>query len=170
MYHSGFAYWNWESTEFSNLFIVFFWIFIFAAIPCWPNEHYLRVKALELFWGYLCIYWQIDLGKSIVIFIYLLALAASIICLFFSFNYWGLMITFIISSFYQKNGLLLTFYLHVVLLQSCISYLCSLQVEIQVRKLYCINRAMPNLPINIEDAARSEKEFEKAELVSNVVP
>lgn len=83
MYHSGFAYWNWESTEFSNLFIVFFWIFIFAAIPCWPNEHYLRVKALELFWGYLCIYWQIDLGKSIVIFIYLLALAASIICLFF---------------------------------------------------------------------------------------
>ncbi|XP_010929419.1 aspartate--tRNA ligase 1, cytoplasmic [Elaeis guineensis] len=37
------------------------------------------------------------------------------------------------------------------------------QVEVQVRKLYCINRAMPNLPINIEDAARSEMEFEKAE-------
>lgn len=37
------------------------------------------------------------------------------------------------------------------------------QVEIQVRNLYCINRAVPNLPINIEDAARSEKEFEKAE-------
>ncbi|ONK82043.1 uncharacterized protein A4U43_C01F35540 [Asparagus officinalis] len=38
------------------------------------------------------------------------------------------------------------------------------QVEIQVKKIYCINRAVPNLPINIEDAARSEKEFEKAEL------
>ncbi|KAJ3676823.1 hypothetical protein LUZ60_002547 [Juncus effusus] len=37
------------------------------------------------------------------------------------------------------------------------------QVEIQVRKVYCINRAMPNLPINIEDAARSETEFEQAE-------
>ncbi|XP_008801441.2 aspartate--tRNA ligase 2, cytoplasmic-like [Phoenix dactylifera] len=37
------------------------------------------------------------------------------------------------------------------------------QVEVQVRKLYCINRAVPNLPINIEDAARSETEFEKAE-------
>jgi len=38
-----------------------------------------------------------------------------------------------------------------------------------VRKLYCVNRAVPNLPINIEDAARSEKEFEKAELVSDVI-
>ncbi|XP_073003415.1 aspartate--tRNA ligase 2, cytoplasmic [Typha latifolia] len=38
------------------------------------------------------------------------------------------------------------------------------QVEVQVRKLYCVNRAIPNLPINIEDAARSETEFEKAEL------
>ncbi|KAJ4768904.1 hypothetical protein LUZ62_079279 [Rhynchospora pubera] len=37
------------------------------------------------------------------------------------------------------------------------------QVEIQVRKLYCINRAVPNLPINIEDASRSEIEFKKAE-------
>ncbi|RWW65446.1 hypothetical protein BHE74_00027251 [Ensete ventricosum] len=35
----------------------------------------------------------------------------------------------------------------------------------QVRKLYCINRSVPNLPINIEDAARSETEFERAELV-----
>ena len=42
----------------------------------------------------------------------------------------------------------------------------NLQVEVQVRKLYCINRSVPNLPINIEDAARSETEFEKAELVS----
>uniref|UniRef100_A0A8R7QF17 aspartate--tRNA ligase n=1 Tax=Triticum urartu TaxID=4572 RepID=A0A8R7QF17_TRIUA len=37
------------------------------------------------------------------------------------------------------------------------------QVEIQVRKVYCINRAIPTLPINLEDAARSEAEFEKAE-------
>jgi aspartyl/asparaginyl-tRNA synthetase len=37
------------------------------------------------------------------------------------------------------------------------------QVEIQVRKVYCINRAVPVLPINLEDAARSEAEFEKAE-------
>ncbi|KAG2594778.1 hypothetical protein PVAP13_5KG017900 [Panicum virgatum] len=37
------------------------------------------------------------------------------------------------------------------------------QVEIQVRKIYCINRAIPTLPINLEDAARSEAEFEKAE-------
>lgn len=40
------------------------------------------------------------------------------------------------------------------------------QVEIQVRKIYCINRAVPTLPINLEDAARSEAEFEKAEQVS----
>jgi aspartyl-tRNA synthetase len=38
-------------------------------------------------------------------------------------------------------------------------------VEIQVRKVYCINRAIPTLPINLEDAARSEAEFEKAEQV-----
>ncbi|XP_028790509.1 aspartate--tRNA ligase 2, cytoplasmic-like [Neltuma alba] len=38
----------------------------------------------------------------------------------------------------------------------------SQQVEIQVRKLYCVNRAVPTLPINIEDAARSEIEIEKA--------
>ncbi|XP_021277567.1 aspartate--tRNA ligase 2, cytoplasmic [Herrania umbratica] len=36
------------------------------------------------------------------------------------------------------------------------------QVEIQVRKLYCVNKAMPNLPINIEDAARSDVEIENA--------
>jgi len=37
-----------------------------------------------------------------------------------------------------------------------------MQVEIQVRKVYCISRAMPTLPINLEDAARSEVEIEKA--------
>ncbi|KAL7150610.1 hypothetical protein ABFS83_05G125000 [Erythranthe nasuta] len=38
----------------------------------------------------------------------------------------------------------------------------SQQVEIQVRKLYCVNMAIPTLPINIDDAARSEVEIEKA--------
>ncbi|KAM7485485.1 hypothetical protein LguiA_001494 [Lonicera macranthoides] len=36
------------------------------------------------------------------------------------------------------------------------------QVEVQVRKLYCINKAMPTLPIMIEDASRSEIEIENA--------
>ncbi|GMH29692.1 hypothetical protein Nepgr_031535 [Nepenthes gracilis] len=36
------------------------------------------------------------------------------------------------------------------------------QVEILVRKIYCIDRAVPSLPINIEDAARSEADIEKA--------
>uniref|UniRef100_A0A2N9ES32 aspartate--tRNA ligase n=1 Tax=Fagus sylvatica TaxID=28930 RepID=A0A2N9ES32_FAGSY len=36
------------------------------------------------------------------------------------------------------------------------------QVEVQVRKLYSVNKAMPSLPINIEDAARSDVEIEKA--------
>lgn len=35
-----------------------------------------------------------------------------------------------------------------------------LQVEIQVNKIYCVNKALPTLPINIEDAARSESEIE----------
>ncbi|KAL2928236.1 Aspartate--tRNA ligase 2 cytoplasmic [Bienertia sinuspersici] len=39
----------------------------------------------------------------------------------------------------------------------------SQQVEIQVCKIYCINRAVPTLPINIEDAARSEVDFAEAE-------
>ncbi|KMT15574.1 hypothetical protein BVRB_3g059240 [Beta vulgaris subsp. vulgaris] len=38
----------------------------------------------------------------------------------------------------------------------------SQQVEIQVRKIYCISRAVPTLPINIEDASRSEAEIEEA--------
>ncbi|KAL9260968.1 Aspartate--tRNA ligase 2, cytoplasmic-like protein [Drosera capensis] len=38
----------------------------------------------------------------------------------------------------------------------------SQQVEIVVHKIYCINRALPTLPVNIEDAARSEVEIEKA--------
>ncbi|XP_050267107.1 aspartate--tRNA ligase 2, cytoplasmic [Quercus robur] len=36
------------------------------------------------------------------------------------------------------------------------------QVEIQVRKIFCVDKAMPTLPINVEDAARSELEIEKA--------
>ncbi|KAK1292052.1 hypothetical protein QJS10_CPB17g01912 [Acorus calamus] len=39
----------------------------------------------------------------------------------------------------------------------------SQQVEVQVRKIYCVNRSLPQLPFNIEDAARSETDFEKAE-------
>ncbi|GKC62564.1 protein SWEETIE isoform X1, partial [Tanacetum coccineum] len=35
-------------------------------------------------------------------------------------------------------------------------------VEIQVRKIYCVNRAAPVLPISIDDAARSEAEIENA--------
>ena len=46
---------------------------------------------------------------------------------------------------------------------------CDLQVEIHVRKIYCINRAIPTLPINLEDAARSEAEFEKAEQVCDLL-
>ncbi|KAK9130968.1 hypothetical protein Sjap_011455 [Stephania japonica] len=38
----------------------------------------------------------------------------------------------------------------------------SQQVEVHVRKIYCISKAIPNLPINIEDAARSEAEIERA--------
>ncbi|EYU29913.1 hypothetical protein MIMGU_mgv1a018492mg, partial [Erythranthe guttata] len=36
------------------------------------------------------------------------------------------------------------------------------QVEIQVRKLYCVDRAVPTLPFNFDDAARSEADIEKA--------
>ncbi|KAF5946643.1 hypothetical protein HYC85_016871 [Camellia sinensis] len=42
------------------------------------------------------------------------------------------------------------------------SMLIDSQVEIQVKKLYCIRKAVPALPINIEDAARGEIEIEKA--------
>ncbi|KAK8918906.1 hypothetical protein KSP39_PZI021057 [Platanthera zijinensis] len=41
------------------------------------------------------------------------------------------------------------------------------QVEIQVRKLYCIGRAVPSLPMNIEDAARSEEDIKEAEKAGN---
>ncbi|KAM0887853.1 hypothetical protein ACQ4PT_028731 [Festuca glaucescens] len=37
------------------------------------------------------------------------------------------------------------------------------KVEIQVRKVHCINRAIPTLPFNLQDAARSEAEFHMAE-------
>nr|GMC76749.1 aspartate--tRNA ligase 2, cytoplasmic-like [Ipomoea batatas] len=35
-------------------------------------------------------------------------------------------------------------------------------VEVQIRKLYCVSKAAPTLPITIEDASRSEAEIEKA--------
>jgi lysyl-tRNA synthetase class II len=39
----------------------------------------------------------------------------------------------------------------------------SQKVEIQARKVYCISKAAAQLPLNLEDAARSERDFEKAE-------
>ncbi|KAJ7558977.1 hypothetical protein O6H91_04G063900 [Diphasiastrum complanatum] len=36
-------------------------------------------------------------------------------------------------------------------------------VEIQVRKVYCVSKAASVLPLNLEDAARSERDLEKAE-------
>ncbi|KAH9624722.1 hypothetical protein KSS87_015621 [Heliosperma pusillum] len=36
------------------------------------------------------------------------------------------------------------------------------QVEIQVSKLYCVSKAVPVLPINVEDAARSDAEIDEA--------
>ncbi|KFK29697.1 hypothetical protein AALP_AA7G167100 [Arabis alpina] len=38
----------------------------------------------------------------------------------------------------------------------------SQQVEIQVRKVYCVNKALPILPLSVEDAARSEVDIEKS--------
>ena len=37
-----------------------------------------------------------------------------------------------------------------------------LQVEIQVRKVYYVNRALERLPLGVEDAARSEADIEKS--------
>lgn len=39
------------------------------------------------------------------------------------------------------------------------------EVEIQVKKLYCISKATPNLPISVDDAARSEEDVVKAKAV-----
>ncbi|KAL1210468.1 Aspartate--tRNA ligase 2, cytoplasmic [Cardamine amara subsp. amara] len=36
------------------------------------------------------------------------------------------------------------------------------QVEIQVRKIYCVNKALAILPLSVEDAARSELDIEKS--------
>ncbi|KAJ4895754.1 Class II aminoacyl-tRNA and biotin synthetases superfamily protein [Raphanus sativus] len=38
----------------------------------------------------------------------------------------------------------------------------SQEVEIEVRKVYCISRALARLPLRVEDAARSEAEIEKS--------
>ncbi|KAH7420534.1 hypothetical protein KP509_13G011400 [Ceratopteris richardii] len=37
------------------------------------------------------------------------------------------------------------------------------QVELKGRKVYCVSKARPVLPFNLEDASRSEKDFQKAE-------
>ncbi|KAG6555965.1 hypothetical protein Mapa_001905 [Marchantia paleacea] len=39
----------------------------------------------------------------------------------------------------------------------------SQQVEIQIRKLFCVSKALPSLPLTLENASRSELDFEKAE-------
>jgi hypothetical protein len=48
---------------------------------------------------------------------------------------------------------------------NCLCARFDWQVEIQVRKVYCISGAIAALPFNLEDAVRSEAEFEKAEQV-----
>lgn len=40
-------------------------------------------------------------------------------------------------------------------------------VEIQVEKLHCLSRALPNLPISVDDAARSDGDVAKAKAVSS---
>lgn len=39
------------------------------------------------------------------------------------------------------------------------------QVELHVTKIHCISKAAVQLPINLEDAARSELDFQKGEQV-----
>lgn len=42
-----------------------------------------------------------------------------------------------------------------------------LQVEIHVTKMYCLSRSSLNLPLLVEDAARSEEDIEKSVKVEN---
>ncbi|KAE8804461.1 aspartate--tRNA ligase 2, cytoplasmic-like [Hordeum vulgare] len=51
----------------------------------------------------------------------------------------------------------------VALLDKPLRYTTVQEVEIQVRKLYCVSRAKPKLPISVEDAGRSAEEFAMAE-------
>ncbi|GJX98671.1 aspartate--tRNA ligase 2, cytoplasmic-like protein [Tanacetum coccineum] len=51
--------------------------------------------------------------------------------------------------------------LHSIQSQHFPTRVSSNQVEIQVRKIYCVDRAAPVLPISIEDTARSEAEIEQ---------
>jgi hypothetical protein len=46
---------------------------------------------------------------------------------------------------------------------------CShpLQVELSGRKIYAVNKAAPQLPISVEDAARSEQQIAEGEAVSS---
>jgi hypothetical protein len=46
--------------------------------------------------------------------------------------------------------------------------IATLQVEILVRKVFCISKALAILPLNLEDAARSDVDFENAEKVCEV--
>jgi aspartyl-tRNA synthetase len=40
-------------------------------------------------------------------------------------------------------------------------------VEIRVEKLHCVSRAVPALPIGVDDAARSEEDVARARAVSS---
>lgn len=46
---------------------------------------------------------------------------------------------------------------------------CShlLQVELSGRKIHAVNKAVPQLPISVEDAARSEQQIAEGEAVSS---
>ncbi len=41
-----------------------------------------------------------------------------------------------------------------------------MQVELNGKKVYAVNKAAPQLPINVEDAARSEEQIAAGEAVS----
>lgn len=47
-------------------------------------------------------------------------------------------------------------------------YILVCQVEIQVKKMYCVNRAEPNLPFNFEDAAHIEESIPRVKEVCKV--
>lgn len=46
-----------------------------------------------------------------------------------------------------------------------LTFFFSLQVELSGRKIYAVNKAIPQLPISVEDAARSEAQIAEGEEV-----
>lgn len=45
-------------------------------------------------------------------------------------------------------------------------FFIPMQVELSGRKIYAVNKAIPQLPISVEDAARSEAQIAEGEAVS----